>query len=89
MIAADWKPLDDFYLWHRARFVKELCQMGYVQQEVEWFLDNKGLCEIEIEEFEHFFSSTNYVNMLSFTKRTQKMPFNPRRLNEEERGYYY
>tara|TARA_B110000285_G_C15092496_1_gene599910 strand:+ start:1113 stop:1367 length:255 start_codon:yes stop_codon:yes gene_type:complete len=69
-------PLDDFYLSYKAKFVLELCKMGYVQEQVEWFLKNKGLCEVEIDLFEAFFLAPSYKNALSFTKNIKKeMPF--------------
>ena len=51
MAAAHVRPLDPFYQWHRLRFVQELAYLGYPKSQVDWFLDNKGLCEQEIEVF--------------------------------------
>ena len=69
MAAAHVRPLDPFYHFHRVRFVQELVKLGFPKTQVDWWLDNKGLCEQEIEVFERWFFDANWVNPLSFTKK--------------------
>ena len=55
MAAAKFKPLDSFFFYHRQRFEQELVNLGFPHAQVKWWLDNKGLCEQEIEVFEKWF----------------------------------